>query len=264
MKRFASAGFLVALFIGAFLACLPAAPVISVLLRGDRAWSVGDVRGNLWDGSVGQLRWRGRELGAARWSARPSLRHPGALNVVLRAQGVLSLDAQLSAGPLHVHLRQLDARFPASLMQATGVAGSLAPTRGDIRVSNASGRADRRGLRALDADIDWRGAAGEAIALRLHAPEAAGRCLRGTLRDRGGALAIAGTFTAYGTAHRARARVALRAEPAGAGAGDADRTARNGQPLHLDHGRLPADCGSEVASPTASTRARRAAATTHD
>lgn len=262
MKRFASAGILAALFIGAFLASLPAAPVLSMLLRGGQAWSVADVRGSVWNGSAGRLRWQDRELGAARWSARPSLRHPGTLDVAVRTRGALSLDARLSAGPLHVHVGQLDARFPASLLQGTGVAGPLAPTRGDIHVSNASGLAGRDGLRALDADVDWLGAARKAISLRLHAPETVGRCLQGTLRDRGGPLAITGTFTAHGTAHRVRARVALRAEPAGAGTGIAGRIAGGGQPLRLDHGRLPADCGSEAALPAASTRARRTAATT--
>lgn len=202
-------------FCTALLVQMPASLVARLLRPDTAAWALEDVRGSVWQGSVTRTYWRGRELGALAWRVRPAALLLGRIDADVNVRGELEAAARVRRGLLRTEVRNLRVELPTSWLGEEGVGLSLRP-QGRLRVTVPLLAFEGDRPVALRGDAVWRDAAvaGATAAtfgeLRASFALTADRRVRGTVRDGGGALSVAGGFVVDGSRYRVDLLLAAR------------------------------------------------------
>ncbi len=235
MRRLAVAGVALLVFVIALAAWMPAALVLPLLWPGGSPLALDDVRGSLWRGHAGVVRWRGEPLGSLDWRASPAALLEGEYVAQLHLGGALNASARLHAARAGGRLEQVALVFPGEWLAGALATPALQP-RGTVEVRIESLELAQGELVALVGNATWREAAvsgaasaplGELGADFSLAPTGT---VHGQLRDSGGPLALSGSFEVSASGYRADLRLAARdpaLHPALAWIGQAQGDARH-------------------------------------
>lgn len=213
MKRLALALGALAVATAALLAWTPAALVLPGLVPS--AVSLQDVRGTLWHGRAGQVRWRGHALGTLHWDAAPSALLRAEFDLRLRLAGPMRASARLRVGPVRRWLEQARLELPARWLDGVLATPVLQP-RGQIEIQLADARFERGQWHGVAGQARWKAAALTGVAaaplgdlLADFSQVSPGR-IEGRLRDVGGPLVLTGRFGVDARGYQAEAWLAAR------------------------------------------------------
>lgn len=248
MKRCLWPAFVFVLFTGTLLVDLPASLIIAMLLPGDSAIEIEDVRGSIWRGSATRVGWNNQALGAITWTTRPAALLSGKLDAELRLSGEVDATARLILDSKHTSLLNLHGRIPASLLQDPR-SRALFRTQGLILVAIPLIRIADDRITAAAGRFTWQNATLRSTSdmslgtVRAQFALGDDQCIHGTIRSDESRLSTRGDFTGDIARYKVRLTLSPKTSQHSPLLGLLGQPASNGdRVLELSGGRPTAAC----------------------